>query len=272
MARVTVTRASEVASRARADAPPRVDDPISPPAPGGGEALEGWERWTWRHRRQLAPLGLLLALVALLGMAHEARPDLAWAALLVVPVASIAVIVILRGEGDRAFVVRCIAPAALWSTCCWWVGLDDPVVAGAGLVGAAALLALWWRRSSPRGRIEVIGGSRWPFTEGWRFAREARRELGHVDAIWPWIAKRSGVEGARLRRLMADFEDGYALHLDLVRGQLGKDIRSDRLASALREFQVGAILTPDPARPWEVVLVEHLQSAEPVLTVMEEAG
>jgi len=271
---VTVTRASDLA---REGARPRALEPENPPVSTGGEAtreeaLDRLARWTWRHRRELAPAALLVALASMLETFHEGRADLAWLALLLVPAAGLVVLLALRGEGDRAFVVRCIAPAALWSVCCWWVGFNDPVVAGSGLLGAALLMAAWWRRTAPRARVEVAGASWMPFTEGWRYAREARRELGHVDAIWAWIAKKSGVEGARLARLVADIDEGYALHLELPRGQLGKDIKADRLASALREFRVGAILTPDPHRPWEVVLVEAPEPEEPVIRIMEDAG
>jgi hypothetical protein len=143
----------------------------------------------------------------------------------------------------------------------WLAGIDQLGVLGAFLLLGGGVVAHWVRLQNPRSRIEVIGGSIWPWRwEAWRWRRQARRELGHVAEIWPWIAERIGVPGAKLRRLVGDIDDGYAVHVDLARGQTSADIRADRLHSALR--MPVAALTLDPQRPWEVVLEEILAAAE----------
>lgn len=141
----------------------------------------------------------------------------------------------------------------------------DPLWSLAGLALSAGGVLAWRRRRRPaaRSRIEVVGGSRWPWRwEEFCWSRRARRELGHVVALWPWIAEKSGIPYSTLTGAVADPDEGYSLHVRLARGQIGTDIKLPRLATALREFPVGPPTTPDPRRPWEIVLAELPEPVE----------
>ncbi len=241
--------------RARArDARARVGIDETPLSDGGGEATGG-EDWLWRYRRELAPVWAIVALVVVANLGHLISPSTPLDPLFIVPSAGLLLLWRTKSQQERAFVVRATGPAILWTCGCWWAGLEDPSILVTLLVGGSVAVLLWLaqhRRSS----IEVVHDGGWWSWAAHRFRRKAERELTNVGAIWPWIARCSGIPGAELHRLVAHHEDGYSLHIELPRGKVGRDIQVERLASALREFPIGPILTPDPSRPWEVLLTE----------------
>lgn len=257
--RERVTRASEVhgVSVPLARTPARVGEPAGP----GRTAGEG-EDWLYRYRRELRAPAVILGLAGCSTLGHLLVPGLVWLPL----VLGCAVVMALLSlplplpKGERRYVVTWVGPAIIWTTASWAAGIDQPAVLLSllGLGGWAAVT--WVRLQHPRSRIEVDAGRETTWLETWRHHRRAHRELGHVADIWPWITERAGVPGATLSRLFSHHENGYALHVDLKRGDTGKDIRLDRLASALREFPV-VVRTPDPERPWEVVFEEVLPPA-----------
>ena len=125
--------------------------------------------------------------------------------------------------------------AATWALGSAALGPDSLApLAAAGAAGALGIAYVRWLQ--PRSRIEVIGGSLWPW-EAFCWERRARRELGHVVELWPWIAERSGIPRAVVTHAIADPIEGYSLHVRLARGQVGTDIKLPRLATALREFR-----------------------------------
>jgi len=192
---------------------------------------------------------------------HLEHPENYWFPLVVLPFAAGLGALMLRGRGERLFVLLLAGPAALWTAASWAWGIDQPVVLW-GLVGAVVPMGWWLHYQSPRSRIEVVGGSWWPWAwERWTFRRWAVKEMGTIARGWDRTARASGVPGARLRRLIADFDDGCELHVDLAHGQVPKHIKVDVMLSALRAFPV-AILTPDPHRPWEIVLQEIFEDEE----------
>ena len=141
---------------------------------------------------------------------------------------------------------------------------------GALLALAVGGVALWaWRgggRPAHRSKIEVVGGSRWP----WRWHdfwwdRRVRGELGHVLGIWPWISERAGIPHSTITRAVGDPDEGYSLFVELARGQVIKDVHPDRLASALREFP-HAILPGERAHQ---VVIRELLEDEPAPAVDE---
>jgi hypothetical protein len=219
----------------------------------------------------LAPAALLAALVLVTTAGHLIRSDLAWLGLVVVAVGTLPVLLVRRGGGDRTFIVRCAALAAWWAMGSWAAGINDPLVLGSGSVGGALAIVLWVRRQSPRSRIEVVDGSRWPWRrDAWRWRRTAMHDLSPVASTWPWIARVVGVPGASLQRAVAHPDDGYALHIELPRGRLGTDVNLPRLHSALRLPTPVVLRVPDPNRPWRIALEEvpepepdELHDAEP---------
>jgi len=254
-----VTWASEVihgpGSRARIT-PAHVETASAPVQQPVGE----WGDWVWRHRRKLRAPVVIGGLAALSTWGHLLAPGLAWAPLPASLAAAAVVAVAPLPKRERDFALLWLWPAASWTTASWAAGIDSLAVMGALLLLGGAAIAHWNRLQGPRSRIEVIGGSPWPWHwTAWRSRARARRQLRHIARVWSQIAEASGVPGAALRRLVADVdaEDGRALHVTLARGHTGATIRADRLRSALREFPV-AIVTPDPGRPWEVVLEEVL--------------
>ncbi len=227
-------------------------------APDQSDTRGGGEAWLHRHRREMAAVWPILILAAVSELGHVSAPE--WA-LLPFPCGVLAALA-LATWGTRPvhrWGVPVLALGGLWVTASWWRGIDDPVVLASLALLGGTTVAGWWRYQHPRSRIEVVGGSPWPWDgEAHRFHRRARRELGNVLQVWPWIAELIGTPGAHLRRPVADIEDGYELHVDLPRGKLGKHIKTDVLASALREFPVD-IVTPDPSKPWEIVLRQRLE-------------
>lgn len=223
----------------------------------GGEAAGGEaDDWLWRHRRELFPVWAVLGLVILANLGHLASPGTPLDPLFILPSAMLLLFLRMRSQSERAFILRSLPWAIIWTCSCWGVGLEDPVVLGALLVGAPAAVLVWLalhRRSS----IEIVTDAGWWDWSGHRDRRRAERTLVNVHATWDWIARCSGIPGAEIHRRVWHHEDGHALHIELPRGRVGKDIQIERLASALREFPIGPILTPDPAMPWRVVITER---------------
>lgn len=218
------------------------------------------EVWLHRHRREMAVVWPILILAAISELGHVSISE--WA-LLPFPcglAAALAVVAWGRRPIHR-WIAAGAAAAGVWVSASWWFGIDAPPVTIALALLAAVAVTGWWRYQHPRSRVEIAGGSPWPWGgEAHHFYRQARRDLGNVAQVWPWIAELVGTSGAHLQRMVADIETGYELHVDLPRGKLGKHIKPDVLASALREFPVD-IVTPDPARPWEIVLRQRLEPA-----------
>ena len=83
-----------------------------------------------------------------------------WIGLPVGLVVGYGLLVLQRGERERA-VVRRVWPALIgWLPAAWLVGVFDPVVVTSWAVGGGVLAAVWWRVQSPRSLIRIDGGSR----------------------------------------------------------------------------------------------------------------
>jgi hypothetical protein len=206
-------------ARAR-DASPRVGAvEMTPTTSTGGRGA--WLLWlalfaTWRYRRQLSPVAVLGALVTAAAIGHAVNDGLAWLPLLA-GLAGAGIVGLRAHRPIHGWYALGSAVAGLWMAAAWWVGLLDPIV----LIGLAAFggagAAVWLGHHLPRSRVEVIGGSRWPWEwSAFRFRQRSLRRLRGVMQQWPVTAQQAKVPRVRARRAVADIEsDEYVLHVDL---------------------------------------------------------
>lgn len=153
-------------------------------------------------------------------------------------------------------------------------------MAGAPTAGALVVLItaglaalLWHRRGRPEGRskVTIVGASRLPWRPSERaWLRQVEAETARLVLNWDAVAKAAGIDGATLREVVADPDEGYEIHIS-AHGKLLTDVKLPRFASAAGIPVDWSITAPDPLRPWEFVISEAVAPAadEPEVDVAE---
>ncbi len=216
-------------------APARNAARVEPPPPVGERG--GWA-FVWRHRKQLAPLAIAFGLLGISTLGHLVDSGRNLVPLLGLPVV-IAMMWRMDRLVERAYAGAVGAAAVLWTQASWEQGIDSlPVLLAWALLTVPAV-AIWIHHQQPRSRVEVVGGSVWPWQwQRWHFRRHAKAELERVIEQWPWTAQRAGVPGVTVRRARADIDDpDFELYVDLhgwAIWDLSNVTTQTRIASGLR--------------------------------------
>lgn len=235
---------------------PELSDASHAPAPyaraRGGQTVSGGEGrhrpWAallglallalaWRWRRELRPVVLALALLAVPAIGHAASEGLAWVPL-GVGLAAAGVVILVGHRPIHRWYAAGAGLAGLWVAAAWWAGLDDPVAMATFVLLLAGASWVWIRHVHPRSRVRVLGGSSWPwFGDRWerfRFQGEARRDIRRAMASWAVASYWGKVPRSSLRSAVADIDaDHWRLTVELVAGHIGLDLDNRRAASAI---------------------------------------
>jgi hypothetical protein len=227
--------AEDAADYARTDAHAPAHNAAAHAREAVGE--RGWP-FIWRHRKQLAPFAIAFGLLGVSTLGHLVDRGQEW-----IPLLGFAVVIVLMWRMDRlverAYAGAIGTAAILWTQTSWEIGIDSLPVLGSWLGITVLAAAIWLKHQQPRSRVEIIGGSIWPWRwQRWHFRGQARKELDKIIEEWPWTAHRAKVPGVTVRKARADIDSSdYELFVDLHGWALIdlNDVRiMMRIASALR--------------------------------------
>jgi hypothetical protein len=207
-------------------------------APTAGERF--WH-WLFRHRWQLVPVYVAFA-VAVLATAGHYTWRTGWT-LAGDGVLSVVVAVWCRvglSGNDRVYVAAGAAAVALWTTWVTWLGWSQ-WTAGTWVLGTAGVGSLWWTHRSVRARIEL--------------QREQER--------WPDIAKRIGLVGSKLRKIVRKSPVSEDHHIDLNAGHQTHESFNRKRYESARQLPPGSVkgITRDPKNSAHIIV--HVTKESP---------
>ena len=187
-------------------------------------------RWAWRYRSELAPLGVIAALVATGWWLHATRPHWWIFSAVLAGVAAWAVALFgarwgLSALAERVYAAVTIYVAGVWLSAAVAVGPFLSPLLQSGLVAGLILSVPWWAHRRRRTKVRV------------------ERKL----QAWPDIARAIGLAGSEIMSATVDVW-GWRARLRLARGQTIADVAGKirALESGLGTFRGAVRVYPTP--------------------------